>query len=120
MNYKIEVFNEDISVKVQEHVFKLGYNWASGGSKPNYLNRKFLMIKDSCLRYFDSETEFNNSPLKEISITDFLRIKDKTVRVRLNSAYEAIVNSKEVKVGCQTFSHDKVQKLLNAVKEVNY
>ena len=41
---------------------------------------------------------------------------DKEINVKLNDSYDAIVTKDGIKVGCQTFSHDIVNALKNAIE----
>jgi hypothetical protein len=43
----------------------------------------------------------------------------KEINVKLNDKHDAIVTKDGIKVGCQTFSHDIVYKLKNAIEEIN-
>lgn len=51
----------------------------------------------------------------------FLEIEEVTsdINVKLNDSYNAIVTKSGIKVGCQTFSHDVVDKLKNAIEQIN-
>jgi hypothetical protein len=51
----------------------------------------------------------------------FLEIEEVTsdINVKLNDNHDAIVTKDGIKVGCQTFSHDIVEKLKNAIEEIN-
>jgi hypothetical protein len=43
----------------------------------------------------------------------------KEINVKLNDKHDAIVTKDGIKVGCQTFSHDIVYKLKNAIEQIN-
>ena len=43
----------------------------------------------------------------------------KEINVKLNDKYDAVVSKDGIKVGCQTFSHDIVEKLKRAIEEIN-
>lgn len=51
----------------------------------------------------------------------FLEIEELTsdINVNLNDSYDAIVTKDGIKVGCQTFSHEVVDKLKNAIEQIN-
>jgi hypothetical protein len=41
------------------------------------------------------------------------------ITLKLNDSYDAIVTKDGIKVGCQTFSHDIVEKLKKAIEQIN-
>jgi hypothetical protein len=41
------------------------------------------------------------------------------ITLKLNDSYDAVVTKDGIKVGCQTFSHDIVDALKNAIEEIN-
>jgi hypothetical protein len=41
------------------------------------------------------------------------------ITLKLNDKHDAIVTKDGIKVGCQTFSHDIVEKLKNAIEQIN-
>jgi hypothetical protein len=43
----------------------------------------------------------------------------KEINVKLNDSYDAVVTKDGIEVGCQTFSHDIVEKLKKAIEEIN-
>jgi hypothetical protein len=42
----------------------------------------------------------------------------KPIKIKLNNDYEAVVTKTDVTVGCQTFTHDRIKALYNAVLEM--
>ena len=48
----------------------------------------------------------------------FVLEKANDIKIQLNSDYEAIVTEKEVIVGCQKFTHDKILEVASAIKEI--
>lgn len=65
-------------------------------------------------------TADNGTPIKEVKKLKDILIKyekRKEIKVTLNSQYIAIVKKDHVKVGCQTFSFEKVEELYNAIEE---
>jgi hypothetical protein len=54
-----------------------------------------------------------NKPFPEIEL-----VPDE-INVKLNDSYDAIVTKDGIKVGCQTFSHDIVDKLKSAIEQIN-
>lgn len=77
-DYKIKIPNPEISRKVQEKAFSLGYKWKSGASKiPSYLNYKALYLYKMNLNISHTETTgtyFREHRNKEISWEDFLKL----------------------------------------------
>lgn len=61
---------------------------------------------------------FSNSDL--LGLEEFMDMftKDNTIEVTLNDKYKAVVHTDKVVVGCQTFSHDAVMQLVDAIKTI--
>ena len=65
-------------------------------------------------RSFDGKV----TPFKELFKTVLEGCFDETVIVPLNNEYEAEVSQNKVRVGCQTFTFEAVEKLAEAVAQV--
>ena len=49
----------------------------------------------------------------------FIELVPDEITLKLNDSYDAVVSKDGIKVGCQTFSHDIVEKLKKAIEEIN-
>ncbi len=93
-NYKIFVGNEEMSKKVQEHAFKLGYDWLlTRLASPNKIigeDKAYLFMDDQGnLTCGDSYAYFEGHGYPEITITDFLAIKPESKIGDLVIGYDA-------------------------------
>lgn len=127
----IVIHSEAHSKLVQDKLFELGHKWASNNknyldhiTKPNpqYGYGRVSVSSDGYdLGYSPKEYYFNNEKsYVQISTNDLLSVKpNKQETVRLNNEHEAVVSSDgTIKVGCQTFSHEIVKSLAQAIEEV--
>lgn len=56
-------------------------------------------------------------PFSELYRYDEILEKENEITIPLNSTHNAIVSKDNVTVGCQTFSHEAIEKLYNAVQK---
>lgn len=67
------------------------------------------------------EEEDGLSPIKEVRYKKDILIKCEEynpIKIKLNNSYKAIVYSDNIKVGCQTFTFDKIEELYKAVQKM--
>lgn len=130
----IVIHSDAHSKLVQKKLFELDFSWPISdktfpgetiGSSPSYKYGNLAFSGGVKLRHINyGYKEFFINGKQEYGVqisTDELlsveAIKRKTVR--LNDEYEAIVSSDgTIKVGCQTFSHNIIKDLAEAIKEV--
>lgn len=129
----IVIHSNDHSKLVQEKLFEHGYSWKRCGktypqetitSHPSYkygdltlyVNKIAGIIQYGSKGLYHSKQEYG----VQVSTDDLLSTKAiKQKSVRLNDEHEAIVSGDgTIKVGCQTFSHNIIKDLAEAIKEV--
>jgi len=125
--FRINIFSQEHSKVVQQRLFDLGYAWNSGGAV--FLD--FHDIYPDCQICCNSKLKMRHGSKadhdeeidvygEEITTDDLFQMeKPKKQIVQLNSEYSDVVSKDGIKVGCQTFNLDIVEKLANAVKEID-
>lgn len=85
---------------------------------PHRLNRDYFVTDDDEGR--GAGFAMHNCDGKLVTLEKMVEMLEKQQpnRLKLNEDYEAIVEDGEVKVGCQTFSADKVLELAEMVKNL--
>lgn len=102
---------------VLDHGIKLGYKLSH---RESFIDKtlkyfQFAYFNDNCITYCNHL--FNVDKCKEISLVEFLQMKkQRIVKLKLNNDYEAVITQDGIKVGCQTFSFNKFDELVEAVK----
>jgi hypothetical protein len=84
---KIKIVDEEMSRKVQQRAFELGWSWIVGGSSISFLNSKYLFFdSDKEITRSDNDTTFNfESDYKEIFADDLFpsaSIVSKKIKVK--------------------------------------
>ncbi len=88
--------------------------------KDKYFNEFYEKYPNIGINHGELDSFSLNSSERTISIQEFMdKILNgvQAVEIKLNEKYTAIVGDGKVKVGCQEFSFDVVEKLYKAVQE---
>lgn len=65
-----------------------------------------------------TESEFKNNRPFDLTLWKYCKKIKKSIEVKLNNEYTAIVNENSVKVECQTFTLEKIEELCEIIKSV--
>jgi len=126
----ILIHSEEHCKLVQNKLFELGQSWNDNNT--SYLKVSAYPYGELCISNNDMGNDdelayatanfYKEHPSvfgKQISTDFLLSCKvGKQVSVVLNTDYTAIVSNDGIKVGCQTFSLDIIQKLVDAQKRL--
>lgn len=112
MQRSIKIYDIKHSHLIQEKIFELGYSWFNKGNNlRDYINLYFNIWNDREITY-DYKPKFNL-----ITTDELLSMKPElSYEVDLNDEYKAIIKNKIVKVGCQTFSFNSIERLYTAIE----
>jgi hypothetical protein len=128
--FYIIIHSDAHSKLIQDKLSELGYRWpytdrkycnTTIGPKPNYKYGELSIAADEYeLSYSPNGFYSAIKSYTQIFTDDLLSIKViKTTTVKLNDNHDAVVSSDgTIKVGCQTFSHEIVKSLAQAIEEV--
>jgi len=76
---KMRVGNPDVSKKIQQKAFRLGYTWSKGSKKIQHIDEPFLLFSTSngnVMSYTKDRQTFNNWNARGVtSYLDFMRLK---------------------------------------------
>jgi len=117
--------NPELDKFLQELCFKHGVVWNDDSAKFNnsgwdcYGNNYYLLLYDNNrLMYDGGHKHYAN--VTQVSTLEFIEAvkKKREVSVKLNSEYSAIVTKENVKVGCQTFTHEVILEVAEAIKKL--
>ena len=127
-NFLVKVFDKASSSLAQHRLKYLGIDFSTTfnlGSFPyNDAAELFLVCENNKIIGHISRHVFdaNYSHYDQFTIHDLYTkkkiSKPESIKVKLNSEYEAVVSKNEVKVGCQTFPISIIQDLVNAKDEL--
>jgi hypothetical protein len=117
---KIETQNQEEAQAILEYFYNRGHKVAGGGSVESFLRKhphkpgEFAGVRedDGCLT-----TWIKGGSGDFESFSDYLRSLDRPVEVRLNDDHTATVTRDGIKVGCQSFTHEAVERLHRASRE---
>jgi hypothetical protein len=101
-NFKIQVSTEELSKKVQEHLFELGYGWVCGGVTIQHHDSKFLFVNNNLIiRRYDDSKYFLEHKNEEITLTRLFNVKPEKKKV--------IMDGKEFYISQESFEEFKKQ-----------
>ncbi len=121
MKYAVRIKNEIESRGVQQFLFEQGFLW-SADNEAKYFKVPFSSSYQTCFTVNDSKIiAYCNEEYyckNEYEIIDAVQLPSifKNVKIILNSSHTAEVDksTKTVKVGCQSFTFDKIKELYEA------
>lgn len=120
----IEIYNEDHWNAVVGQLKKLGKSWVSsdqpyakGAAISVEKHPKSIAFASTGKTFYEERTQTYGHPIT----TDFLFSCEfvKKIDVTLNASYTEEVTEDGVKVGCQTFPLDIIDKLVDARKQLD-
>lgn len=114
-NLKFRVRGEEHSEAIQKRLFELGYGWCDG-KRVMFTEKSFLFL-DTALSYSISEDYFIKHYFKETTLDELYKMTP-VKKIRLTSAYEAIVKNGFVEVGCQKIEFERIEELYNLIKQI--
>lgn len=117
MNYTFKIESEAQFLAAKAYFLALGYkNELDGYNYINLVSNKFLnfVIDNNKHRIFAC-AEACLSEEQKIEFANIFTLKiEKVIKIELNNQYSAEVSIYGIKVGCQTFSLDIIDKLVEA------